>query len=83
MLTYSGSEVNVIGQLQVNVSYESQSYNIVPLVVVNIDKMGQPMLFGRNWLENIVLDWKTVFSGAIPTDNDYHYKEQHCNRPSL
>lgn len=56
LLTYSGSKVNNIGQLQVNVSYESQSYNIVPLVVVNIDKMGQPMLFGRNRLENIVLD---------------------------
>lgn len=26
-LTYSGSEVNVIGQLQVNVNYEGQSYS--------------------------------------------------------
>lgn len=51
--------------------------------MVNIDKMGQPMLFGRNWLENIVLDWKNVFSGARSTGYDYHYKEQNCSRPSL
>lgn len=51
--------------------------------MVNIDKMGQPMVLGRNWLENIVLDCKNVFSGARLTGNDYHYKEQHCNRPSL
>lgn len=65
--------------LEVNVSYESQSFNSLTLVVVNIDKIGQPM---RNCLENIVLDRKTIFSGARPTDNDNHYKEQHCNRPS-
>lgn len=65
--------------LEVNVSYESQSYNSLPLAVVNTDNMEQPM---GNWLENIVLDRQTVFSGARPTDNDNHYKEQHCNRPS-
>lgn len=69
LLTYSGSEVRVIGQLQVNVTYGDQSYNKLPLVVVDIEKTGQPMLLGRNWLEIIVLDWKSVFSGVTPKAN--------------
>lgn len=77
LLTYSGSEVKVLGQLLVNVTYENQSYNNLPLVIVDINKTGQPMLLSRNWLENIVLDWKSVVSGFRPTLTSHYAKPEH------
>lgn len=78
-LTFSGSEVNFIGHLQVNVTYGGQSYSNF----VNIDKMGQPVLLGRNWHKKIVLYWKTVISGVRPNAYKSQSEEQNLNRPTL
>ena len=55
--TYSG-ELITVGQTEVEVCYEEQRVT-VPLLVV---KGGGPILFGRDWLTKIRLDW-----GAINT----------------
>ena len=49
LTSYSGHELEIIGQADVEITYKSQVV-IMPLVVVR----GQgPSLFGRNWLQKI------------------------------
>ena len=54
--TFSGESLKVRGELEVNVAYKGNMFKL-PLVV--IDGKG-PFLFGRNWLEQIRLDWKHI-----------------------
>ena len=56
LTSYSGHELEIMGQADVKITYKSQVV-IMPLVVVR----GQgPSLFGRNWLQKIKLDWKNI-----------------------
>ena len=55
--TYTGDKVPVIGESIVDVQYNHQSAKL-PIIVV--EGHGPPLL-GRNWLENIKLDWHTIF----------------------
>ena len=56
LTSYSGLELEIMGQADVEITYKSQVV-IMPLVVVR----GQcPSLFGRNWLQKIKLDWKNI-----------------------
>ena len=55
--------MEVLGELQVNVKYRKQSKSLTLAVVEGTG----PSLFGRNWLEHIRLDWKTI--GAIAVDH--------------
>ena len=57
MLTYTQDEVPVVGVAAVRVSYKGQTATL-PLVVA--DTEGPPLL-GREWLQQIRLDWKTLF----------------------
>ena len=54
--TYSGEHLEVLGSMDVKVTYGEQQV-ILPLLVV---KGGGPSLFGRNWLEKIKLDWPAI-----------------------
>ena len=54
--TYSKEPLIVLGTIEVTVEYESQKVTL-PLVVV---KGGGPILFGRNWLRAIKLNWSNI-----------------------
>ena len=54
--TYSGEQLKVLGQAQVKVTYKAQEVT-APLIVVAGEG---PILFGRNWLQIIQLDWKNI-----------------------
>ena len=58
LCSYSGEPIAVVGKLDVGVSYRSQIANL-PLLVV---KGAGPSLFGRNWLQQVRLDWHEIFS---------------------
>ena len=51
---YSGHEVQVIGQVEVDVEYGNQRKKLPLLIVAGQQR---PPLFGRDWLHNIRLDW--------------------------
>ena len=51
---YSGHEVKVVGQADVNVEYERQQIQL-PLLIVEGEH--KPALFGRDWLAAVKLDW--------------------------
>ena len=51
---YAGHEVQVIGQVEVNVEYGHQKKQL-PLILVAGNE--RPPLFGRNWMQGIQLDW--------------------------
>ena len=60
--TYTGEQMTVLGEMRVHVKYGKQSKSLM-LIVVAGD--GQS-LFGRDWLEQIRLNWKKI--GAIAAD---------------
>ena len=51
--TYTGEPITVEGSLDVQVTYQNQTLQSSVLVVGG----DGPSLFGRNWLEHLVLDW--------------------------
>ena len=54
--TYTGERLHVLGQLQVRVDYSDQE-KCLPLLVV---AGNGPSLWGRNWLNEIRLDWGCI-----------------------
>ena len=63
--TYTGETLDVIGQAQVEITYENQTAK-VPLQIVK----GQgPSLFGRNWLRDIKLNWGSIKKISNDLDN--------------
>ena len=59
--TYSGHEVKLLGQVEVNVEYRDQ-VKVLPLVIAKGDGTS---LFGRSWRAEIELDWRSLFSGKL------------------
>ncbi|KAI7789894.1 hypothetical protein IRJ41_014004, partial [Triplophysa rosa] len=57
LTSYTGDNIPVLGEIQVAVTYEDQQCSL-PLVVV---KGNKPPLMGRNWLQEISLNWKEIF----------------------
>ena len=55
---YSGHGVPVLGSVQVNVRYGNGNYRL-PMYVVKGDNA---KLLGRQWLENIKLDWRKIYA---------------------
>lgn len=55
---YGGERVPILGEVKVPVVYGNQRHNL-PLRVVQGNK---PSLLGRDWLEDIKLDWTNIFS---------------------
>ena len=54
--TYSGELIKVLGTTSVTVRYRSQVKQL-PLLIVPTDG---PSLLGRDWLQQIVLDWRQL-----------------------
>ena len=54
---YSGNELKRLGEISVSVSYGQQKANLSAIVVQG----DRPALLGRNWLQNIKLDWHSIF----------------------
>ena len=54
--TYTGESIVVLGSLEVDVSYEDNMFTL-PLLVV---QGSGPSLLGRNWLEQIKLNWTKI-----------------------
>ena len=55
--SYSGEPIKVCGATQVQVEHHKQTLTL-PLVVT---EGNGPTLLGRNWLEALRLDWRTIF----------------------
>ena len=66
--TYSGENLNVLGQLQVNVECNDQRSKL-PIQIV--EGRG-PMLLGRNWLKTIKLNWGTIKKVTNDLDQVLH-----------
>ena len=58
LCAYSGEAIEVLGSVDVNVTYKEQSA-YVPLLVV---KHKGPSLLGRDWLQKFKLDWREIHS---------------------
>jgi len=58
--TYAGEKISVLGAVMVPLKYESHQKKLNALIV----KGGRPNLLGRDWLEEIRLDWETIFQTA-------------------
>ena len=54
---YSGHEVQVMGQVMVNVEYGNQRRELPLLIVIGQQR---PPLFGRDWLHSIQIEWTKV-----------------------
>ena len=57
--TYTGEQMQVRGQMTVEVQYQDQLSKSLTLLVV---AGNSPSLLGRNWLAHFHLDWKTIAS---------------------
>ena len=67
--TYTGTKLEVAGEVSVNVCYKGQE-KVLPLIVVKTARKAPPLL-GRTWLAEIQLDWPQIMSHgqyAISTD---------------
>ncbi len=62
--TYTGERMQVLGEIRVQAKYGKQEK---PLMLVVIEGSG-PTLIGRNWLEQLRLDWKKI--GAIAVERN-------------
>ena len=62
MTTYSGEQLKLAGQILVNVKYGRQQHQL-PVYVVNGNG---PSLMGRNWLQKITLNWKSLNLASVP-----------------
>ena len=63
--TYTGQSIPVKGSVLVNVKYNKQLFRNMELF---IDEGSGPILMGRDWLEVIKLDWKSI--GQIESSED-------------
>ena len=59
---YSGEQLKIAGQMLVNVKYGRQQHQF-PVYVVNGNG---PSLMGRNWLQKITLNWKSLNLAPVP-----------------
>ena len=65
MKTYTLESVSVVGEITLQVKYQSQVKSL-PLVVV---KGSGPALLGRNWLQEIRLNWHQIAYTVAGSDN--------------
>ena len=56
--SYAGEPIAVRGQVEVEVRYGEQLFKL-PLVIMNGEG---PSLFGRDWMMEIQLDWKKIYT---------------------
>ena len=56
LTTYTGTPLKVLGLMKATVDYEQQTVTLPLLVVAELGAS----LLGRNWLEKLTLNWKTI-----------------------
>ena len=64
--TYSGEQLQVLGQTQMLLDYKQQKVKL-PLLIVQGDG---PSLLGKNWLKSIKLDWKDLKHVTVQANSD-------------
>jgi len=57
---YTGTPLDIAGQVLIDVEYNDQQLTL-PLLIVRVEKYAPPLL-GRAWMTKIRLDWKNLFS---------------------
>ena len=55
--TYSGESLEILGKVHVIVNYEGNTYTLSVIVVMG----SGPCLLGRDWLQELQLNWKKIF----------------------
>ena len=55
---YTGTALDIAGQILVDVEYDDQQLTL-PLLIVRANKYA-PHLLGRTWMTKIRLDWKNL-----------------------
>ena len=69
--TYTGEQVKVTGQVKMFVKYEEQEA-VLPVLVIQ----GKgPNLIGRNWLQEIKLNWRNIFQLKKAHTNTHRVEE--------
>ena len=76
--SYTGDVTNIKGTIYVNVVYQEEKVENLPLVVV--EGRG-PSLLGRNWLKHFHLDWSQL--NNVQEDNDTKIQELIDRHPDL
>ena len=56
LCAYSGEPIEVIGSVHIDVMYREQSAQLSLLIV----GCNGPTLLGRNWLQQLRLDWREI-----------------------
>ena len=69
--SYSGQKIEIVGQCQVPVKYGTAEQKRLPLIVV---KGNEPSLLGRNWVEELQLNWTEIF--LVKTDTLFSLKSR-------
>lgn len=64
--TYTGQQMDIVGETSIQVNYEQQQSQELNLVVV---KGNGPTLLGRNWLKHFRLDWNGIKSVISQQNN--------------
>lgn len=57
--TYTGESMKTVGAVEVEVSYQGQEPKTLSLVIV---QGSGPALLGRNWLQQLTLDWNSIIT---------------------
>lgn len=73
--TYTGESINVLGEFQANVTTEVGESLQLPVVVIECFGKRQPILMGRNWLEQLRLNWSLIQSGADAKEDNSSVNE--------
>ena len=68
--TYANEPLKVVGKLIINVSYENEIYNRLPLC---INKGSGVNLLGHNWMALMQLNWENIFE-KLQGHNPYKEK---------
>ena len=78
--TYTGERIPVLGAVMVTVEYEGKKKNLNALIVAGKNR---PNLLGRDWLEQIRLDWSTIFHMHMASEikPHRHFKAYLLNTP--
>ena len=67
--TYSGEPLPVIGEVEVRVQYEQQEKDLVLTVVAG----NGPCLLGRNWLQQLTLNWRQIKAVSQHAEGSLNY----------
>ena len=67
--TYSGERLRVVGETDVKVEYERQKASLTLTVVAG----DGPSLLGRNWLQLMKLNWRSIKVVNTPKDGSLNY----------